>query len=285
MKQYKVWQAPLWAFFSTNFYRDLASHGKGVGFVYLLCVLAVSCGIESIQTGIYFYKQAETIGPYYAEQVPIMEIKNGKMTMDKESIYYVFDRQSQRPVVAFDTSNARAGRRLDELGVMALVTDTGIILNMGNKDSKGFEQEVLNFAIAGQMKMDKNSFMQTLKMSALAVPLIDFALRLAPAWAVQIFQAFGFSVAGLILAQMISIGIKYEGILRVSSFAVGNAVIIGILAKLFPSEIAGVSLTNFGMHLGLIQLLVAFAYTLFGVSANLSEATFQAAELENESRS
>lgn len=285
MKQYKVWQAPLWAFFSTHFYRDLASHGKGVGFVYLLCVLAVSCGIESIVTGIYFYKQAETIGPYYAEQVPNMEIKNGKMTMDKESIYYVFDPESQRPVVAFDTSNARAGKRLNELGVMALVTDTGVILNLGSKDSRGLEQEVLNFAVAGQMKMDKHSFMQTLKISALAVPFIDFALRLPPAWAWQIFQAFGFSVAGLILAQMISIAIKYEGILRVSSFAVGNAVIIGLLAKLFPSEIAGVSLTNFGMHLGLIQLLVAFVYTLFGVSANLSEPSFQPSELENERRS
>lgn len=285
MKQFKPWQAPLWAFFSTHFYRDLGSHGKGVGFVYLLCLLAISCGVESIKTGLYFYQKIETVGSYYAEQIPSMEIANGKLSMDQKPIYYVFDPESQQPVIAFDTRVEDGKKSPHELGVPVLVTSKNIIANFGRKEADlPFENEVLNFGSFNGMKMDKQGFMQMLRTCSLGVPFIDFALRLPPAWAWHIFQAFAYSVAGLILARMISINIKYEGILRIASFAVGNAIILGILAKFFPEEVAGVSLTNFGVHLGFLQMLVAFVYTLFGVSANLSAATFVSVEEEQKSQ-
>ena len=274
MKHFKVWQAPFWALFSTPFYRDLGSSGKGVGFVYLLCVLSVSCAIESIQTGIHYYRKVESGGPHYAEQIPTMEIKDGKLKMDKESIYFVFDPETQQPVIAFNTNSETEKKTPQELGVAVLVTEKNVIANMSNGSDNESGSEILNFAFIKDLKMDKQSFMQMLRISTIAVPLIDFALRIVPAWLGHICQALAYSVAGLVLAHMISVKIKYEGILRVASFALGNAIVLGIFAKFFPAEIAGVSLTNFGFHLGFLQLLVAFIYTLFGVSANLSTQSF-----------
>lgn len=276
MKQYKVWQAPLWAFFSTHFYRDLGSHGKGVGFVYLLCLLVFSCGIESIKTAMHFHRKIEVLGPYYAQQIPDMEVQNGKLKMDKESVYYIFDPETQEPVIAFDCT-ADTKNSPQELGVAVLVTEKNVLAKMGT-ESQGKASEILSFSAMNGMKMNKDSFMQTIRMCSLGVPFVDIALRLPPAWAWSIFQALAYSLVGLVLAKMISVNIKYEGILRVASFAVGNAIIIGIVAKFFPSEIAGVSLTNFGVHLGFLQLLTSFVFTLFGVSANLSTPTFVSSE-------
>ena len=49
MKHYKIWQAPILAFFSTQFYREVGASGKGVGFVYLLALLTIVCAIGPIK--------------------------------------------------------------------------------------------------------------------------------------------------------------------------------------------------------------------------------------------
>lgn len=269
MKQYKIWQAPAWAFFSTQFYRDLATHGKGVGFIYLLVLLILPCTLQAVSSGTYFYNKVNNDGRIYAEQIPTIKIKDGKLSVNVESPYLIQDPNGETNALAFDTSGNSS--HPSDLNVPILITEREAIYQ---KDD-GSEQQIIKFDGINDYQLDKAGLLRVLSIAAWLLPLLEFLVRLPLTWLGHIIQAFALSLAGMILAKMLSINIKYESILRVSSFALGNVIVLDTLAAIFPVEIAGIALSRLDLHWGFIKLLTGIGYTLFGVSANLSVPTFQ----------
>ena len=267
--RYKIWQAPFWAFFSTQFYRELGSNGKGVGFLYLLVLLCLASMVDSAKSIAYFQNQLMSVGSEYAEQLPLVQITDGKLSIDRDSPYYLQDPQAERVALAFDTSGT--SKSTSDLDAPILVTEDAILAR--KEGSADFV--IMKFAGIKQYRFTKADLLSILEKATWVVPIGQFFISVPTIWIGHIVLALAYSLAGLLLAKTISIQIKYEGILRIASIAIGNVVILDIISKLFPAEIGGISLRQLDVHWNLVKLLVGVGYTLFGVSANLAPVTFQ----------
>ena len=111
-----------------------------------------------------------------------------------------------------------------------------------------------------------------------------FSLALAfPACVVSGLQSLVFSLAGLILAKAIGVNIKYAGILRIASFALGNVILIDGFLQIFPIDIPEYGLMEISIpNWFFFKFVLALGFTLFGVGANLSAPSFQSVSESSE---
>lgn len=287
MKSYKIWQAPVFAFFSTQFYRELAREGKGVGFVYMLALLAFSCSISPIKELADFQMRLSQKGREIIEQIPSISINSGALSIDRESPCLVIDSETGQCLMAFDlqgdSSNieeAKEGNTPDpvikqndgdELPVLfALAGKNQMILRNGNTNTR------MSFRDIDKLEIKNRDMTRILALAAYLIPALSYAIAVPFAWLGHIIQAFVFSLAGLILAKTISVKIKYESILRIASFALGNVIILDSIVNIFPLDIPGLGLMQVNIpSWGLYKFVIVLVFTLFGVGANLSEPGFQ----------
>lgn len=254
MRKYKLWQAPILALFSTHFYRYLGNDAKGLGFVYLLAVLAFTCAVPQIKNVILLQEMLASNGSVLAQQLPDITIENGKLSIDRESPVYVTDPKSGICLLAFDTSGEN---QISPQDVNCLITADSI-------SEHGFSSK---FTGIDHFHLGSKQFMHWVNVGTFAIPAATYALWDIPSsWAISILQALGFSLAGLLLAKSISVNIKYSGILRIACFALGNVLIINAIKDISMVQMPTWELYKFG---------IALVYTLFGVGANLSTPGFQ----------
>lgn len=269
MKHYKTWQTPVFSFFSTQFYRELGATGKGVGFVYLLALLAIACAVSPVKQFTGFQQNLFCHGQELVEQMPEVSIESGKLRIDRESPCYVSDPQTGEHFLAFDTSGQNASP--SDLNTPLLVTADRIVAS-----TSASPVSISEFKGIQQFKARPQDLLQWLFLASYLVPVASYLFWVPLAWAGHIIQALGFSLAGLVLARTISVEIKYEGILRIACVALGNVIILDTIMNIFPIDIPGCGLMEIAIpNWGLYKFVLAFGFTLFGVGANLSPPTFE----------
>jgi len=94
MKRYSIFHAPLLAFGSKSFYRDVGRQWKGVAFGYLILLLVVCwiAPVASIHFG--FSNWIDTEAPKIIEQIPAITFNNGKASIDEPQPYRIVDPES-----------------------------------------------------------------------------------------------------------------------------------------------------------------------------------------------
>lgn len=126
MKQFSVLQAPVMAFFSKDFYKDVAKRWKGSGFgalfLLLLILWTATCikGYFVISQGLENKSVNQLI-----DQLPTMDLNSGKLSIDKPCPYTVSipaqEGTQSIPLITFDTTGTI--KSVDEAnGSKALIT-------------------------------------------------------------------------------------------------------------------------------------------------------------------
>ncbi|MBX9689788.1 MAG: DUF1189 domain-containing protein [Candidatus Obscuribacterales bacterium] len=125
-KQYSIFKAPLLSFFSKDFYSDTALKAKGLGFLYLFVLIFVCQTLSTASGCVHFYMNIESKELNdIVQRLPAMEIKRGKLSIDKESPYKLqFENilSKEKRVIVFDTS----GQKSTEEDADVLFTQDGI---------------------------------------------------------------------------------------------------------------------------------------------------------------
>ena len=104
MRPYSMVQAPVLAFYSRGFYREVAGHWRGMSFAYLLLLLAV-CWLPSgfqIQSG--WTRFVDVQGSRFVDQVPPISITQGAVSVDAKQPYYITDVDSKKVLAIIDTT-------------------------------------------------------------------------------------------------------------------------------------------------------------------------------------
>jgi hypothetical protein len=268
LKHYKTWQSPIYAFFSTQFYRELGALGKGIGFVYLLALLAIAVAVAPVKQFASFQANMLNNGRDFVEQMPEVTIDNGKLRINQESPYYISDPQTGEYILAFDTSGQ--SQTPSDLKVNVLVTAGSVLIRSPQGDFENKLKDIQHFHASPQ------DLMHWLSLGSYLLPVFTYAGALPFAWVGHIIQALGFSLAGLLLAKTISVDIKYEGILRITCVALGNVILLDAFMQIFPLDIPGLGALEIAIpNWGLFKFFLALGYTLFGVGANLSPPSFE----------
>lgn len=254
MKHYRIWQAPIFAFFSTQFYRELGTMGRGVGFLYMLALLTIVCAITPIKELSGLQPTSQSV----VDQLPVITINQGILSINQPSPYVITDPLSGNYLIAFDTDPEPEGT----VKAPVLVKRDGLII-----DGPGGCKES-SFKGIDHFEFQPESFKRLLCIAA-------YLVLLPIAWFGHVVQALGFSLAGLLLSKTIGVGIKYEGILRIASVALGNVILLDGIMHIFPLDIPGYGVMMLNIpSWGLYKFVFALGFTLFGVGANLSPPTF-----------
>ncbi|MBY0551022.1 MAG: DUF1189 domain-containing protein [Candidatus Obscuribacterales bacterium] len=269
MKQFKIWQAPVLGFFSTQFYRDLAANGKGVGFLYLLALLSLSCLIGPVRQFFDLSEFMKRDGSALIEQFPAIKIENGKLSIDRPSPYYITS--GDIAWIGFFTDE-KSEKEIDQQNIPMVVTSSELRMRLSQTD----QGTAVPFRDIPQYSLSRLDIDRIFKVSCFTVPIMGYGMLLGVAWPGHIMAALLLSVVALITAKLIGVRSSYDGLLRVSSVAVGTTIIINTFNQLVHLEFPGI--TDGGTMF--IVFLVAFGYTIFGTGANLSQPAFVPHEQE-----
>ncbi|MBX9686845.1 MAG: DUF1189 domain-containing protein [Candidatus Obscuribacterales bacterium] len=281
MKTFECWQAPVFAFFSTGFYRQLGSASKGLGFLYMLVLIAVSSAVIPVKEFLSFQTMFTSHGHEVIEQIPDLKIEHGRLSINQPLPYYISDPQSGAYLIAFDSTENGESSQLD---IPLIITPEGFSSRGGQGQSAHVFKSIEHLSVSA------SELQRWMTIGLYLVPLATYLFALPLIWLGHIVQALGFSLAGLILAKMISVKIKYAGILRISSYALGNVILLDGFMNIFPLEVPGLGTMLIALPgWALYKFFLALGYTLFGVGANLSAPGFRSVsepgEPEGESKS
>lgn len=258
MKRFSIIHIPLLSFYSKELYKDVGLHWKGVGFAYLLLLLAI-CTVPRIfkfQRDLSRFIDKEA--PPFVERVPRITIANGEVSVDEPQPYYIKDPDSNDVLVIIDTTGEI--QSLEGTEAFALLTKTKLIHRQSEMEYRTYDLSKVE-----EFVLDKERIMGWLKfIKKFTIPAL-YPFLLFGSFVFRIVQALIYAAIGLLFALWCKVKLSYAALLRLAVVAVTPCIIVRTLF-----ELASVHLP----WAGLWYFLVAMAYLLFGV-----KATAQAEEL------
>src|SRR6266480_7276346 len=125
MKRYSFFHAPVLAFFSKLFYRDVGQYWRGTGLAYLLIILALLWipTMAKAQFGIARFVNSES--KKFTEQIPAITISHGKVSTNVPTPYFIKDPDDGAPLAIIDTTGKYED--LDNTDAKILLTKSKII--------------------------------------------------------------------------------------------------------------------------------------------------------------
>lgn len=263
MKRYSLYHVPILSFFSGSLYRDVAINWKGVGFLYLLLLLAI-CWIPAIVKFQFMVSNfVENEAPKVVTQVPTLTIVNGKASIEEPQPYEITDPDTGNPLVLIDTTGEIAS--LNDTAAIALITETQIELRKSTVETRTVRfDEIKNFTL------DQATINVWLKrMKAAAVPVI-YPSAVLGAFVYRIVQMLVYALVGMLFAMCLGSKRPYASLLRLSVVAVTPCILVSTILGMIDVRIP---------LPGLWYLVAPLAYLFFGV-VSARQATDEQAPAE-----
>jgi len=247
MRKFSIIHVPLLSFFSKELYIDVGLNWKGVGFAYLLLLLAL-CWIPTmikIHVGVSDFIDNET--PAFVEQVPEITIIDGEVSIKEPQPYYITVPEGNDVLAIIDTTGTIGS--LEDANTFCLLTKTSVIWRQRKFETRTFDlSEVKNFVLDSERI---TGWLHTFK-KFVVIAMYPFALL--GSYVYRIVQALIYAAIGLLFASLCKITLSYSALLRLAITAVTPCIIVSTVLGL-----AGVYLPMF------LYLLAALGYLFFGV--------------------
>ena len=251
MKRFSIIHIPLLSFFSKELYRDVGLNWKGVGFGYLLLLLAI-CSVPrmfKLQRALTDFINKEA--PPLIEQVPKITITKGEVSIDEPQPYYIRDPDSNDVLVIIDTTGTT--QSLDNTDALVLVTKTKLIHRQSEVESRAYDlSQVENFVL------DKDRITSWLNTTRKLLVPIFYPFVVLGSFLFRIVQALVYAAIGLLFALWCKVKLSYAAMLRLAVVAVTPCIIVRTVLELSSARLP---------MAGLWFFLLAMGYLFFGVKA------------------
>jgi len=256
-KPYPAWQAPYYAFFSEDFYRNVAARWRGLAFGYLFCLLLFAWIPSLLVLNGYVRAFRSDTLPALLEQVPQVELRNGEVSTDAEMPFYI--RADGETVAVIDTT--ASAEDFSDLATPVLVTKTQLIF-----DDEG-KQEVFNLSEIpswlGPIRVNQR-VLQSLYdsvgkwLSVWILPVVALGSFLA-----RVFQALILALLGLVIAGRLGVHLSYASLVRLAVIALTPVILLNTMLTLFDASMP---------FWWLIAIAVALAYFYVAIRANAEQS-------------
>jgi hypothetical protein len=225
MKTFPFWQAPYLAWFSQDFYRDVAQRWRGLALTYLLILIAVLW----LPNALRLNQNLETFRtqdlPPILEQVPKLEIQNGEVKADVKMPYRIVDPRTNETLVVIDTNASETD--FDRLNTAVLITKTQVISNRTGLNRS------FNVGDLEGVSVDKESLERFIDGSIAWTRTLAYPLLVINSWGYRLMQALIFGVIGLIIANSVQAKLPYAAVVRLSVIALTPVIILRTLFDFF----------------------------------------------------
>ncbi len=251
MKRYTLFQAPIMAFFSRSFYRDVGLNWRGTGFAYLFLLLAICWALVSAQIHFSIVELVETKAPGIAPQIPRITIIKGEASVDVAQPYKIMNPESGKVLAFIDTTGKMFS--LEGTDARVLMTRTGVIYK--KNDGKITESE---FKWVKHFTLDQQKISEWLRMFRNYGAVVIFFIGVMGSFVFRIVQTLLYAAIGLLFARGYKTRPAYQTLLRISVMAITPVIIVNTI-----SEMARVTIPLEGVFYS----IAAMVYLLLGVKA------------------
>lgn len=254
MKKHHILESLFLSFYSKSLYQDIAKAWKGLALGYLLLVMAICWLPFSYDFHRFLSHYADQILPDIIQQVPIITIAKGKLSIDKPVPYVIKQPGDQQALIIFDTSGKYTS--LEHLDAFVLFTRDNVIVRDPSASIPKFTTYSLAKFQDGTISKadihfiaDKIIFWSSVLMYPFSV-IIAFVYRF-----LQILILAGIS---LLLASLFRITLTYPAAVRLTVVAFTPMLILSTLVEYFSLSIP---------YWGIISFLLVIGYLGYAVHA------------------
>ncbi|MBL0713292.1 MAG: DUF1189 family protein [Desulfosarcina sp.] len=239
------------SFFFKPFYQDVARHWRGLAFVHLFILLAL--------TGVAFILHFQAIATAFVQnqapaiiaQLPTIVIEKGKGSVAVEQPYQVFMPESRNLLAVIDTTGQITSLR--QTDAILLLTRSRLIARLGAGDSR-----VIDLSPIEQMRLTRDDFYQWLQTTLQWAPFVLYPLTIFFTYCLRTVQVLIYGGIGLVVASLLKRTIPFGAAVSVAVMAMTPVILIDTLIMLLKIQLP---------LWGIGSFVLAFAYLFFGIRA------------------
>ena len=257
MRQFSVFTAPYYSFFSRKLYSDVGRRWGAKTFAYLLLLLALSwipfmLGVQS--AWVLFLRDD---APALVQQIPPITIENGRVSVDTDQPHFMRTTGTDEVFAIIDTTGQITS--LDDTSAKLLLTGSQFIAEKS-------ETEIRVYDLSGvqQFYLDGPRVEKWLRLFGTWGVILLYPVVVTGSYLYRIAQALFYSMFGLMIAKAEQCRLGYGGILRITIVAITPALVVktllGMVSLSFPFS-------------WLVFFLIAIGYLAFGLSSQRDEPT------------
>jgi len=265
MKRYTIFQAPIMAFFSPSFYRDVGLNWKGTGFTYLFLLLAICWVPGSILFHLHFANLIETKTPAIIPQIPQIKIINGEASVEVIQPFKIINPESGTVLALIDTTGKTVS--LEGTEARVLLTRTELRYRKNDGTTTGFD-----FKWVEEFTLDQQRVSGWLRVLRDYGGVFAFVFKLIASFAFRIVQLLIYAAIGLLFAKWCKTSQSYQTLLRLSGMAITPVIIANTIVKIaditIPLE-------------WVLYFIAAMAYLFLGVKAVSHKKNAQDREVDS----
>ncbi|HXX56994.1 MAG TPA: DUF1189 domain-containing protein [Thermodesulfovibrionales bacterium] len=257
MRRYTTVHPLFMSFYSRSLYRDVGKNWRKISFLYLLLLTAV-CTIPFVfKTHSLVSGYLSREGPKIVEQIPVITITKGTVSVDKPMPYVIKDPESNAPLAIIDTTGQVTS--LKGSPAIALLTKRELIIRRGPTETWPYDlSEIENLVI------DRSRMYDWMETFVGTFAYVLYPLALLSSFLFRTILALCLAVSGMFFARRLKVSLGYRACLSLA------------IVSMTPTILLNTLHTYLGMRIPLswlISTLISLGYLYFAVKANSGPET------------
>jgi hypothetical protein len=252
VKRYSRIRALVLSLFSPDLYRDVAANWRGVGFLYLLLILALTWIPVLYKWQVGFREFAQTEFPSVISDFPAITITKGIVSSPAPQPYYMRDRESGKTIFILDTTG-----QITELppgkDPMILLTKTELIYR--NRQ----ETKIMELGKDLDFYIDQAKLQGWMDWWAGKFAFIMFPVVLIGSFIFRIFTTLIYAIVGLIFNAIYQKNLTFGSLMRLAAVSTSAVIYIGTVLWLTGKDIPYWPLLGFALTCVYVSLAVRWA--------------------------
>jgi hypothetical protein len=257
-RQFNVIQAMYLSFFSKELYRDVGRLWKGVGFVYLLLLLALVWLPRAARVHQWVGSSIAKNVPVIIKAMPTFQINNGILAVDIKQPYILRDKDKIMMIV--DTTGQYTS--LDQVPKDQMGRDLMIILKdkaLTRKDSfGGYEDHTFNYSWFGSHNVNREKLADWANLLAGWVGPLLYPFAVLGYFIFTILAVLVYALMGLGIAKILKTDLNYDASLRLSAVSHTPAILLATVFFISEVKVPGWFFVFFALSTFYLFLAVKF---------------------------
>ncbi|MBI5846601.1 MAG: DUF1189 domain-containing protein [Nitrospirae bacterium] len=249
---YSSIQAVYLSFYSRELYQDVARNWNGLCLPYLFFTLMLFWIPETMNMHRTVSDFLADEGPNYVEQIPVITIAKGEVSIKEEMPFTIYDKKNKTPFAIIDTTGKTTS--LDNSPAHVLVTKNALIVR---KDEK--EVRSLPLSDVGDTTITKTLIYEWIEIIKNLILAVFFPLILLLSFGFHIMQVILLSFLGGNFAKYFHVNLGFRTLIRLSAVAFTPPLLLEAVHAILDIAYPYSSLMSF---------IIAAGYLYYAVGSN-----------------
>jgi len=252
VKRYSRLRALVLSLFSPDLYRDVAANWRGVGFLYLLLILALTWLPFIYKAHVGFKDFAQTEFPNMIRDFPPITITKGVVSSPAPQPYYMREPESGKTFFILDTTGQVTELPPGDESMMLLTKTELFIRNQR-------ETKIIELAKDFDFYMDRSKLQGWMDWWAGKFAFIFYPLALIFSFIGRMITTVMYAVVGLIFNSMYRKNLSFSALMRLAAVSTSAVIYIDTVFDVTGKHVPYWNLIGFALTCVYVSLAVRWA--------------------------